>query len=94
MDLTIAPFPPSSIARAEHLLDLRRKASSTTCERAYWQINLPKRDIFCPFGRADAATSDMIDIDECALKLKIETSNPSLGKCVFWEHCNFEGTYN
>ena len=46
MDPTIAPFTPSSIVRAEHLLDLRRKASSTTCERAYWQINLHKRDMF------------------------------------------------
>ena len=42
MDLTIAPFPPSSIVRAEHILDLWRKASSTTCERMYWQTNLHK----------------------------------------------------
>ena len=69
---------------AEHLLDLRRKASSTTCERAHWQINLPKRDMFWlwnyPFGGADVATSDVIDMDECGLK--IETSNLSFGKCV------------
>jgi hypothetical protein len=59
MDPTIAPFNPSNIVRAEHLLDLRRKASSTTCERAYWQINLHKRDMFWlwnyPFGRANVA---------------------------------------
>jgi hypothetical protein len=71
---TIAPFSPQNIVRAEHLLDLRRKASSTTCERAYWQINLHKRDMFWlwnyPFGRVDVATSDMIDMDECGLKIR------------------------
>ena len=36
--------------------------------------------------------SDTIDMDECGLK--IETSNPSLGKCVSWEHCHFEGPLN
>ena len=35
MDPTIAPFSPFSIVEAEHLLDLQRKASSTTRERAY-----------------------------------------------------------
>ncbi len=84
VDLTIAPSPPFSIVEAEHLLDLRRKAPSTTCERAYWQINLCKRDMFWlwnyPFGRADVNTLDMIDMNECGLK--IETSNPSFGKCV------------
>ena len=96
MDPAIAPFTPSSIVRAEHRLDLRRKVLSTTCERAYWQINLHKRDMFWlwsySFGRADVATSDMIDMDECGLK--IETSNPSFGKCVSWERCHFEGAYN
>ena len=96
MDPTVAPFCPSEIVRAEHILDLRRKASSTTCERAYWQINQHKREMFWtwnyPFGRADVDTSDMIDMDECGLK--IETSNPGFGKCVSWERCHFEGAYN
>jgi len=35
MDPTIPPYSASAIIRAEKLLDLRRKASSTTCERAY-----------------------------------------------------------
>jgi hypothetical protein len=90
-----APFLPSSIVKAEHRLDLRRKVLSTTCERAYWQINLHKRDIFWlwnnPSGRVDVSTSDMIDMNECGLK--IETSNPSVGKCVSWERCHFEGAY-
>ena len=45
-----------------------------------------------PVGRADVATSDVIDMDECGLK--IEKSNPSFGKCVSWEGCHFEGAYN
>ncbi len=68
MDPTVAPFCPSKIVRAEHILDLRRKASSTTCKRAYWQINQHKREMFWtwnyPFGRADVDTSNMIDMDE------------------------------
>ncbi len=40
MDPIIAPFPPSEIVRTEHILDLPRKALSTTCDRAYWQTNL------------------------------------------------------
>ena len=72
MDPTIAPFSPQEICRAEHLLGLRKKAASTTCMRAYWEINLHKRDMFWmwnyPFGRADVKTSDMIDMDECGLK--------------------------
>jgi len=96
MDPTIAPFNPKEICRAEHLLGLRKKAASTTCVRAYWAINLHKRDMFWtwnyPFGRADVNTSDMIDMDECGLK--IEASNPSFGKCVSWERCHFDGAYN
>eukprot|EP00956_Cyclotella_meneghiniana_P027963 scaffold64090_cov91-Cyclotella_meneghiniana.AAC.1 len=34
-------------------------------------------------------TQDMIDIEECGLK--IETINPRIGKCVFWERCWQEG---
>ncbi len=84
------------IVRAEHMLDLQRKVSSTTCERVYWQMNLHKRDMFWlwnyPFKKADLNMSDMIDMDKCGLK--IETSNLSSGKCVSWECCHFEGAYN
>ncbi len=91
MDLTIAPFSTSEIVRAEHILDLRRKASSTTCERGYWQMNLHKRGMFWlwnyPFGGVNINTSDMKDMDECGLK--IENSNPLFGKSVSWERCHF-----
>jgi hypothetical protein len=77
IDLTVSPFPPSKIGRAEHLLDLRRKSASTACKRAYWETNLYKREMIWtwnnPFGRADVNTSKMIDMDKCGLK--IEASN-------------------
>ena len=44
MDPTIAPFNPKEICRAEHLLGLRKKAASTTFVRAYWAINLHKKE--------------------------------------------------
>lgn len=90
------PFFPQAIIRAEQLLGLRRKASSTTCERAYWPINLHKRDMFWdwgyPFGRADVSTRDMIDMDEAGFK--IEASNPNFGKAASFERCHIEGAYN
>jgi hypothetical protein len=51
------PFRPAAIVDAEHLLGLRRKASSTTCMRAFLPINKHKRYVFWnhnyPLGRAD-----------------------------------------
>lgn len=96
MDPTKAPISPANIVKAEYILNLRMKRSSTTCERAYWPINLHKRHLFWtanyPLGRADIRTQDMIDIDECGLK--IEATNPRFGKCVSWERCWQEGAYN
>lgn len=96
MDPTVPPYTPQAIIRAEKLLDLCRKASSTTCERAYWPINLHKRNMFWdwdyPFGRANVSTRDMIDLDESGMK--IEASNPSFGKSVSFHRCHFEGAYN
>ena len=43
IDPTVAPFCPSDVVGAEQLLGLRMKASSTTCERAYWAINFPQK---------------------------------------------------
>lgn len=87
---------PSAIVKAEKLLNLTNKRSSTTCERAFWPINLHKRELFWtanyPLGRADVRTQDMIDIDECGLK--IEATNPRYGKCVSWERCWNDGEYN
>lgn len=55
MDPTLgAPFRPAAVVDAEHLLGLRRKASSTTCKRAFLPLNEHKRHVFWnhnyPFG--------------------------------------------
>ena len=96
MNPTMAPFCPAVIVRAEQLLDLRMKRSSTTCERAYWQLNLHKRDMFWdwtyPNGRVDVSTRDMIDMDQAGMK--IEASNPRFGKAVSWQRCHLDGSYN
>jgi len=96
MDPTIAPYSPSAVVRAEKLLGLRTKAASTTCERAYWAINMHKRAMFWdwnyPHGRANVRTRDMIDMDQAGMK--IEATNPHFGKTVSWERCHFDGAYN
>ena len=72
------------------------KRSSTTCERAFWAINLHKRDCFWeepyPIGRSNVLTRDMINMDQC--KLKVEHSNPSSAKAVSMERAHVEGAYN
>ena len=96
MDPTVAPFSPKKVIAGEQLLGLRMKASSTTCERAHWAINLHKRDKFWtanyPHGRANVSTRDMIDMDQAGMK--IEATNPQFGKTVSWERCHFDGAYN
>ena len=40
MDPTVAPYLPQAVIRAKQLLGLWMKRSSTTCERAYWTVNM------------------------------------------------------
>ncbi len=90
------PFSPAVVVDAEHLLGLRRKASSTTCKRANLAVNKHKRYVFWnqnyPLGRADVRTQDMIDVDEAGFK--IEHTNPNFGKTVSWLQCYLKGEYN
>ena len=96
MDPTTAPYSRTAVVRAEKLLNLTMKKSSTTCERAHWQVNLHKREQFWnanyPFGRANIRTKDMIDMDEAGFK--IEATNYGRGKSVSWSRCHTEGAYN
>ena len=73
-DPTIAPFCPSAVVRAEQLLGLRMKASSTTCERTYWPRNMHKRAMFWTFdypsGHANVSTRDMIDMDQAGMNIE------------------------
>ena len=96
MDPLVLPYSPSQIVRAEQLLGLRRKSASTTCERAYWPVNVNKRNRFwrCdyPRGRNNVRTKDQIDMDEDGFK--IESTNPNYGKTVSWLRCYLEGQFN
>ena len=96
MDPLVLPYSPSQIVRAEQLLGLRRKSASTTCERAYWPVNVNKRNRFwrCdyPHGRNNVRTKDQIDMDEAGFK--IESTNPKYGKTVSWLRCYLEGQFN
>jgi len=86
MDPAGVPLRPAAVVHAEHLLGLRRKASSMTCQRAFLPLNMYKRHVFWnqnyPFGRADVQTHDMIYVDEAGFN--IESTNPSFGKTVSW----------
>lgn len=82
MDPTVPPYYTAAIHRAEMLLDLWRKKSSTTCERAYWPINLHKRDMFWDWDYVDESG------------MKIEASNHKFGKAVSFHQCHIDGAYN
>ena len=46
MDPAGVPFRPAAVGQAEHLLGLRRKASSMMCQRAFLPLNRYKRHVF------------------------------------------------
>ena len=48
LDPTIDPISDSQLHRAEKLLDLTRKAASTTANQAYTPVNMTKRDLYWP----------------------------------------------
>ena len=79
VDPTVAPYFSPQVIRAERLLGLRMKAASRTCYRAYWAINMHKRDVFWswdyPFGRNDVLTRDMIDMDQAGMKIEASSYN-------------------
>ena len=93
---TVAPYSDSQIHRAEDLLQLTRKAASTTSDKAWSEENLVRRHNYwnCdyPMGIADSETRNMIDIDE--LGIFLELTNRKFGKAVRAKHCDNEGIYN
>ena len=96
MDPAGVPFRPVAVVQAEHLLGLRRKASSTTCQRAFLPLNMYKRHVFCDHNYslrwADVQMQDMIDVDMAGFK--IESTNPSFRKMVSWLQCYLKDEYN
>ena len=92
---TNLPYSDSQIYRAEQRIGLSRKASSTTSECAYLPINLQKREDYWslpyPRGIAEEETRDIIDIDECCLKL--ESTNRKYGKVTRDKRCTKRGKF-
>lgn len=89
------PYSDSQIYRAETRIGLTRKVASTTSDYAYRPINLQKRDDYWnqpyPLGIAGEETRDIIDIDECCLKL--ESVNRRYGKVSRERRCTKRGKY-
>ena len=95
LDPSVDPYSNSQLHRAEELLGLRRKASSTTADMAFTPQNLAKRRRYWsmppPLGMAGVQTRDIIDLDEAGFKL--EHQNRSFGKTVSALRCTQEGAY-
>jgi len=85
----------NDVTEAENALGINRKKGSTTAHQAYTHRNLLKRDRFWtlpyPDGIADISRDDMIDIDECGLKL--ETANRRHGKGALSRRVRERGNY-
>jgi hypothetical protein len=88
-------YHPSQISKAEDRLGLSRKKGSTTARQGLLPLNILRRSIFWhmnyPFGIADVALVDMIDIDEAGIFL--ETANRSWGKAVTGMRVRASGPY-
>jgi hypothetical protein len=89
------PYSDSQIVRAEQRIGLSRKVASTTSDCAYLPINLQKRENYWslpyPHGIAGEETRDIIDIDECCLKL--ESINRKYGKVTRDRRCTKRGKF-
>jgi hypothetical protein len=88
-------YVASQITRAEQMLGISRKCSSTTARQAFTATNILRRHHFWhsnhPLGIADIKAEDMIDIDEA--KLILEQSNRRHGKCAIERRCRETGNY-
>ena len=78
MDPTQPPYSNSQVHRAEKLLDLKRKAASTTADFATLPINMLKRELYWtmppPLGMVGVAVADILDIDEAGFKNPLITN--------------------
>jgi hypothetical protein len=90
------PYSDSQMHRAEDRLCLTRKAASTTAYQALTPVNRLKRHNYWnlpyPYGVADIATDDLIDIDECGVYL--EVTNRGYGKTYIGQRADEAGIYN
>lgn len=88
-------YSTSQISAAEDRLGLSFKVSATTARQAMLPVNIQKRWNFWhlpyPFGIANIAREDLIDLDEAAVFL--ETVNRSRGKSYIGTRCREIGNY-
>ena len=88
-------YNESQITKAEQRIGLSRNKSSTDASQAHEPRYLLQRQHFWhsnyPFGIADIACEDMIDLDEC--KVLIEHANRKFAKCTFARRCRKTGLY-
>lgn len=89
-------FAASQLSRAEDMLGLSLKRSSTTARQANLPKNIAKRNVFWtqpyPYGISDISYHDMIDWDEAGIF--IETTDRGYGKVYVGNRCREEGPYN
>ena len=89
-------YNPSQITKAEHLLGLSRKRASKTARQAlsnriqnwrynYWHLPLP-------FGIADVAARDMIDVDEAVVTA--DDAKRGYGKSFLFNRVRYHGPYS
>ena len=95
MDPAQPPYSNSQVHRAEQLLDLKRKAASTTANFATLPSNMLKRKLYWtmppPLGMVGVAVTDIIDINKAGFFL--ESSNRNYGKTVSCLRCSQNGVY-
>jgi hypothetical protein len=89
LDPTKELYSGSQVRRAESLLGLKRKATSTTADLAFLPGNLQTRELYWtyppPLGMRGVPISNIIDIDEVGFFL--EHSDRRFGKTVSCLRC-------
>ena len=88
-------YSPNDITDAKNRLGLNRKKGSTTAHQAYLFRNLFRRSQYWlmpfPNGIADIRRDDLIDVDECGIKLG--TANRRYGKAALCRRVRERGNY-
>ena len=88
-------YSANDITNAENRIGLNWKKGSTTAHQAYTPANLQRRWMYWnlpfPNGIANIPAQDMIDLDECGIKL--ETANRKYGKASLSRRVRERGNY-
>lgn len=95
MNPAVPPYSRSQVVRAESRLGLTNKVGSSTSDCAYLPVNLQKRknywELSYPDGIHGEHIDNLIDIDECNLKL--QSQDRRYGKVTRGKRCNDSGKF-